>query len=134
MHIADPRQVPVGVYLYTLHPTRLEIMTGGATPDEQMAAARHWVYSQDLLRRGVLVFAGRTLSRDASSFASCIIRAESDEAARRIMEDDPRRGRRRLLGETVSVSTDAHGRLAAGAGHHAIDIRHLTSSLLLSHM
>jgi len=89
MHIADPRQVPVGVYLYTLHPTRLEIMTGGATPDEQMAAARHWVYSQDLLRRGVLVFAGRTLSRDASSFASCIIRAESDEAARRIMEDDP---------------------------------------------
>ena len=89
MHIADPRQVPVGVYLYTLHPTRLEIMTGGATPEEQMAAARHWAYSQDLLKRGVIVFAGRTLTRDASSFASCIIRAESEAAARKIMEDDP---------------------------------------------
>ena len=89
MHIADPRQVPSGVYLYTLHPKRLAMLTEGATPEEQMTAARHWLYSQELLNRGVIVFAGRTLTRDESSFATCVIRAESDEAARKIMEDDP---------------------------------------------
>jgi len=89
MHIADPRQVPTGLFLYTLHPTRLEMMTGGATPEEQTVAARHWIYSQELLKRGIIVFAGRTLNRDASSFASCIIRAESETAARKIMEEDP---------------------------------------------
>jgi uncharacterized protein YciI len=89
MHIADPRQVPSGVYLYTLHPTRLAMLTDGATPDEQMIAARHWIYSQELLKRGVVVFAGRTLTRDESSFATCVIRAESEMAARKIMEDDP---------------------------------------------
>jgi uncharacterized protein YciI len=89
MHIADPRQVPSGVYLYTLHPTRLAMLTEGATPEEQMAAARHWAYSQDLLKRGVIVFAGRTLTRDESTFASCVIRADSEAAARKVMEEDP---------------------------------------------
>lgn len=89
MHIANPTQVPSGVYLYTLHPTRPAMLTEGATPEEQMTAARHWVYSQDLLKRGIIVFAGRTLTRDASSFASCVIRAESEAAAQKIVEEDP---------------------------------------------
>lgn len=89
MRIADPRQVPSGIYLYTLHPTRLAMLTEGATAEEQMTAARHWAYSQDLLKRGIIVFAGRTLTRDASSFATCVIRAESEAAARKIIEDDP---------------------------------------------
>ena len=89
MPIANPTKVPSGIYLYTLHPTRLAMLTEGATAEEQMTAARHWAYSQDLLKRGVVVFAGRTLTRDASSFALCVIRAESEAAARKIMEDDP---------------------------------------------
>ncbi len=89
MHIADPRQVPSGVFLYTLRPARLAMLTEGPTAEEQALAARHWTYSQELLARGVLVFAGRTLARDAGSFAVAVIRAPSQEEARAIAEGDP---------------------------------------------
>jgi len=89
MHIADPRQVPSGLFLYTLRPKRLAMLTEGATPDEQAMAARHWLYSQDLLAQGAVIFAGRTLNRDSSSFAFVVIRASSLDAARDIAERDP---------------------------------------------
>jgi uncharacterized protein YciI len=89
MYIADPRQVPTGVFLYTLRPIRLAMLTEGATPDEQALAAQHWAYSQALLTVGTLVFAGRTLNRYASSFAFAVVRAPSLEDARVIAERDP---------------------------------------------
>ena len=89
MHIADPRQVPSGIFAYTLHPRRLAMLTEGPTAEEQALAARHWAYSQDLLARGVMVFAGRTLNRDSDSFAVAAIRAPSLEAAREIADGDP---------------------------------------------
>ena len=88
MHIADPRQVPSGIFLYTLHVARLAMLTDGPTAEEQALAARHWAYSQHLLARGVVVFAGRTLNRDADSFAVVAIRAPSVEAAREIVDGD----------------------------------------------
>ena len=89
MHIADPRQVPQGIFAYTVHPTRLAMLTEGATPEERAMAGQHWGYSQDLLTRGVIVFAGRTVSPTADSFALVVIRAPSLEAARTIAADDP---------------------------------------------
>ena len=89
MHVADPRQVPTTVFMYTLHPTRLAMLTEGATPEERALAARHWAYSQELLARGVIVFAGRTLNRDADSFAVTAIRAASLDEARALVERDP---------------------------------------------
>jgi len=89
MHVADPRQVPRGVFLYTLRPRRLAMLTDGATPEEQAIAATHWIYSQKLLEAGTIVFAGRTLARDANSFAMVVIRAPSEDAAREIMNGDP---------------------------------------------
>jgi uncharacterized protein YciI len=89
MHIADPLQVPTGLFLYTLRPLRLAMLTEGATADEQVLAARHWKYSQDLLARGALVFAGRTLTRDPTTFAFAVIRAPSLDAARAMAEQDP---------------------------------------------
>jgi uncharacterized protein YciI len=89
MYIADPRQVPTGLFLYVLRPRRLAMLTEGATPEEQALAARHWVYSQELLTQGTLVFAGRTLNRDPSTFAFAIVRAPSLDAARAIAERDP---------------------------------------------
>ncbi|HET7585861.1 MAG TPA: YciI family protein [Gemmatimonadaceae bacterium] len=89
MHIADPRQVPSGIFLYTLRPARLAMLTEGPTPEEQALAGRHWMYSQELLSRGVLVFAGRTPTRDTSTFAVVVIRAPSLDAAREIAEADP---------------------------------------------
>jgi len=89
MHIADPRQVPNGLFLYTLRPKRLAMLTEGATPQEQAVAARHWTYSQELLAKGTVIFAGRTLSRDEGTFALVVIRASSLDVARHIAENDP---------------------------------------------
>jgi uncharacterized protein len=89
MHIADPRQVPTGLFLYTLRPARLAMLTDGPTPDEQALAARHWIYSQELLTTGTLVFAGRTLQRDPTTFAFAVIRASSLDSARAVAERDP---------------------------------------------
>jgi uncharacterized protein len=89
MHIADPRQVPQGIFAYTLHPTRLAMLTDGATPEERTLAGEHWAYSQELLRRGVIVFAGRTMSATADSFALVVIRAPSLDAATAIAANDP---------------------------------------------
>jgi uncharacterized protein YciI len=89
MYIADPRQVPHSIFAYTLHPIRAAMLTEGATPEERTLAGQHWGYSQDLLTRGVIIFAGRTLSPTADSFALVVIRAPSLEAARTIAADDP---------------------------------------------
>ena len=89
MHIADPRHVPTGLFLYMLRPVRLAMLTDGPTADEQALSARHWVYSQELLTNGTLVFAGRTLQRDPTTFAFAVIRAASLDAARAVAERDP---------------------------------------------
>jgi uncharacterized protein YciI len=89
MHIADPNQVPTGLFLYTLRPVRLAMLTEGATADEQALAARHWSYSQQLLTQGTLIFAGRTLRRDPTTFAFAVVRAPSLDAGRELAERDP---------------------------------------------
>jgi hypothetical protein len=40
MYIADPRLVPHDVFAYTLHPTRLGMLTEGATPEERTLAGQ----------------------------------------------------------------------------------------------
>jgi uncharacterized protein YciI len=89
MHIADPRQVPQGIFAYTLHPTRLAMLTEGPTAEERSLAAEHWAYSQDLLARDVIIFAGRTVTPTPDSFALVVIRAPSLDTARAIAADDP---------------------------------------------
>jgi len=65
------------------------MLTDGATADEQALAAQHWTYSQGLLTQGSLIFAGRTLHRDPTTFAFAVVRAPSIDAARAIAERDP---------------------------------------------
>jgi uncharacterized protein len=89
MHIADPKQVPANLYIYTLRPIRLAMRTDGPTAEEQTLAARHWMYSQQLLAQGTLIFAGRTLQRDPTTFAFAVVRAPSLDAARALAERDP---------------------------------------------
>jgi uncharacterized protein YciI len=89
MHIADPRLVPSGVFAYTLHPTRLAMLTEGATDEERALAAKHWTYSQQLLTQGTLVFAGRTLAQTGDSFAIVVVRAATLDAAREMANADP---------------------------------------------
>jgi uncharacterized protein YciI len=117
MHIADPRQVPSGLFLYTLRPVRLAMLTDGATSDEQALAARHWAYSQDLLRDGTLIFAGRTMHRDPTTFAFAVVRAPSLDEARILAEHDPAVAGGVFTDRSLSVPTHAHG-CVAGRGSH----------------
>jgi uncharacterized protein len=90
MRVADPRQVPSTVFMYTLHPVRLAMLTEGPTAAERSSAAEHWSYSQELLAKGVIVFGGRTIERTSDgSFAIVVIRAESESDARALMDSDP---------------------------------------------
>jgi uncharacterized protein YciI len=65
------------------------MLTEGATAEERRLAGEHWAYSRDLLAREVIIFAGRTLTPTADSFALVVIRAPSLDAARIIAAEDP---------------------------------------------
>jgi uncharacterized protein YciI len=65
------------------------MLSQGPTPDEEARVSEHFQYLKSLQDGGQLILAGRTLNTDPSSFGIVILRAESDETARQIMEDDP---------------------------------------------
>ena len=89
MFIANPTDVPSGIFAYTLRPTRLAMLSEGPTQAELEVAAEHWTYSQQLLAQDIILFAGRTLTPTEDSFAICVIRSRSEAEARAIMEGDP---------------------------------------------
>ena len=76
-------------YLYKIQPTRPEMLAEGPTPTEQAVTSEHFEYLKGLTEQGVVILAGRTLNTDASSFGIVIFQAESDEAARTVMNQDP---------------------------------------------
>ena len=75
MFVANPLEVPQDVFMYTLHPTLLEMLTHRPTDSEKALAAAHWVYSKQLLEKKVIIFGGRAVERTPESFAICVIRA-----------------------------------------------------------
>jgi uncharacterized protein YciI len=85
----EPAQKAELQFLYRIQPTRAALLTEGPTPEEQAIVAEHFNYLKDLTAKGVVVLAGRTLNTDESSFGIVIFRAESETAARRIMNSDP---------------------------------------------
>ena len=89
--IAEPhkRPKPKPQFIYVLKPTRLEMLTEGATPQEVETVSRHFSYFQDLTAQGVMILMGRTQNKDESTFGIAIFEAEEESAARRIMENDP---------------------------------------------
>ena len=108
MFIADPTKPPNDVFMYTLRPTRPAMLREGSTDAEKALAGQHWMYSIDLLKKGVIFFAGRTMVTTDESFAICVIRAKSEAEARAIAENDPRSARRPLSLSALPVSADAH--------------------------
>lgn len=59
------------------------------TEEDEGAVARHFAHLEELLARGILVLAGKTDGLDRNTFGLVILEAESLEAARRLMEEDP---------------------------------------------
>jgi uncharacterized protein YciI len=76
-------------FLYRLLPARPAMLTDGPTPEERAAIAAHFAYLQELAAAGVVLLFGRTQTTGPETFGIVIFRAESADAAHRIMADDP---------------------------------------------
>ncbi len=76
-------------YLYRVTPTRIAMLTEGPTPSEERVVGEHFTYLQRGVAEGVVMLAGRTLNKDASTFGIVILRAASESEARAKMENDP---------------------------------------------
>jgi len=76
-------------FLYMVQAKRPQLITEGPTPEEVEILERHSAYLEDLAKRGVVELAGRTQNTDATSFGIVVFRAESEDAARALMLDDP---------------------------------------------
>lgn len=76
-------------FLYTIKPTRAELLKDGPTPEEQRVIELHFNYLKDLTENNVVILAGRTQNEDSTSFGIVIYKASSEEKAKEIMENDP---------------------------------------------
>lgn len=76
-------------FLYKLQLVRKDLLRAGPTDAEQAIVAEHFAYLQNLDAQGVIILVGRTLNTDENAMGLAVFRAESEDAARRIMNDDP---------------------------------------------
>jgi uncharacterized protein YciI len=80
---------PSSEFLYRLEPARPTMLTEGPTAAERAAVALHVAYLARLAAAGIVLLFGRTQTTDAATFGIVILRAESPEAAQRVMAEDP---------------------------------------------
>jgi uncharacterized protein len=76
-------------FLYKLQLVRGDMLRTGPTAAEQAVVAEHFAYLQNLHAQGTIILVGRTLTTDENTMGLTIFRAESEDAARKIMNDDP---------------------------------------------
>ncbi|MFZ0479202.1 MAG: YciI family protein [Terriglobales bacterium] len=76
-------------FLYKLQLIRGDMLLAGPTPQEQAVVAEHFAYLQDLTAKGLVILVGRTLTTDENTMGLAVFRAESEDAARQIMNGDP---------------------------------------------
>lgn len=80
---------PATHYIYLLRPTRPAMLTSGFTHAETQIQKDHSAYLDKLSKHGDLVLFGRTLTTDEDTFGIVVFKAESEAAAKQIMENDP---------------------------------------------
>ena len=76
-------------YLYRIRPTRPDMLSDGATETEEAVVAQHFAFLKELLEKGRLILAGRTLNTDPSSFGIVVFTAEDEGDAKSTLENDP---------------------------------------------
>lgn len=76
-------------FLYRIQPTRHEMLTEGTTPEEREIIGEHFAYLQHLTNEGIAILVGRTLNTDKDSMGIVIFKANSEEEALALMNDDP---------------------------------------------
>jgi len=76
-------------FLYRLQLVRSDMLQTGPTAEEQAVVAEHFAYLQARGAEGRIILVGRTLTTDEDTMGLAIFRAESENEARRIMNEDP---------------------------------------------
>ncbi|MFT7214504.1 MAG: hypothetical protein ACI9XK_004772 [Granulosicoccus sp.] len=76
-------------YIYTLRPSRPEMLTQGATASEEETLQHHVAYLKDLSEKSIVLLAGRTQTSDQATFGMVILKADSESKAFKIMAGDP---------------------------------------------
>ncbi len=76
-------------FLYRLTPVRVEMVTVGATREEQAIVSEHFAHLEALTGQGVVLLVGRTQDNSPRTFGIVIFQAESLEQALEIMNSDP---------------------------------------------
>jgi uncharacterized protein YciI len=77
---------PVAEWIYFIHPPR-ENFAATMTDEENEVWNRHFERFQRMVAEGTLILAGPTLGRINTGIA--VIEAPDEDAARKLMEDDP---------------------------------------------
>jgi uncharacterized protein len=80
---------PLEQFLYRIQPVRHDMLTKGANEIESRIISDHFNYLKRLTDNGVVILAGRTQNTDYSSFGIVLLKAETIEAAREVMLNDP---------------------------------------------
>ena len=97
-------------FIYVIQPTRPEMLSSGATLDEERIVSEHFAYLKELTGQGVVILAGRTLTTDENNFGIVIFKADSEKHAKQIVAADPvvRQGvmRAELYPYRVALLTD----------------------------
>ena len=76
-------------FLYKLQLTRSDMLQTGPTAGETAVVEEHFRYLKQLAHKGQIILVGRTLNTDATTMGLAVFRAESEAAAREIMNNDP---------------------------------------------
>jgi uncharacterized protein len=76
-------------FLYRVQPVRMEMLNTGPTKEEQFILLEHLDYLKKLTSQGIVIHAGRTLISDETAFDTVVFEADSEQAAREIMNNDP---------------------------------------------
>ncbi|MCI0832461.1 MAG: hypothetical protein J4O13_04370 [Chloroflexi bacterium] len=84
---SDPVEAETNQYIYHFAPVRDGFDPESMTPQEVAAAEHHYAYLKAATERGQVLLAGRSLDGDGPALV--IIEAESADAARGFMENDP---------------------------------------------
>jgi uncharacterized protein YciI len=76
-------------FIYTIKPTRLAMLSEGATAAEETVLSQHFNYLQELTNQGTVLMAARTLTTGPETFGIVIFYAQDDAEAQVIMDADP---------------------------------------------
>ena len=76
-------------YLYRLTLKRPGLLTEGPTEAEATTLKAHVQHLNELTNRNVVLLAGRTQTETPDTFGIVILQADTEQAARAHMQDDP---------------------------------------------